>query len=121
VECESALDGSQGSSYCRLIIEEAEACVALEDLSLEVDNQGRAENIVSWESNGDCAPFEGILTASYEGEDEPYEITEPAGSVTDEPRSRCEGTFNITYSLVLEDKGGRSTEAAESTEVVWIC
>jgi hypothetical protein len=96
----------------------------LEDLVVIAAGPEFGEKTVSWDSTGDCDPFEGVLTASYVDQGVPYaeyQITEPRGNLIDEPAVRCEGTFDITYTLTFADQAGRTLEAVGAATVLWIC
>ncbi|HVN54450.1 MAG TPA: hypothetical protein VMT46_08975 [Anaerolineaceae bacterium] len=79
---------------------------------------------VSWSATGGCAPFSGTLTSKYTDQSSPYhtyQVTSRSGTVPDDPPVRCEGTFNIQYTINLKDSSGQSWWTLAISSVTFIC
>jgi hypothetical protein len=97
--------------------------LAVKQFEAQVDPE-TFDRFVYWNAVGGCGPYKGTLTAQYEDEGAPYDvfqISDRTGIYDDFPPSRCEGTFNIIYTLILIDDTGQEVTATTSMEVIWIC
>lgn len=93
-------------------------------LSLEVDPTQNSV-YVFWGSSGGCPPYNGTITARYQGEQPyaTYSIREPSGYLIDQPPPplHCEGRFQLIYELTLYDGSGQVVTATATTWITWIC
>jgi hypothetical protein len=107
------------------VIDQLADCPPLQDLVLSTSEPNRDGVVtVSWESSGGCEPYRGTLTATYGGDQEPYaryDVKEASGRQEDRPPVRCEGPYEVVYSLTLEDGAGRQTDATAATRVESLC
>jgi RNA polymerase sigma factor (sigma-70 family) len=79
---------------------------------------------LNWTSGGGCGPYKGTISARYQQDSAPYTtytISSTAGSLTDSPPVRCQGSYPVVYSLTLQDSAGQSTTASSGSTVVWTC
>jgi hypothetical protein len=101
------------------------ACADLSDADLSVSpNRATNEVRVTWSSTGGCPPFTGVIAARYERDSAPYErypISQRAGTLSDQPPRRCEGSFVVVYTLTLADSEQNRASATASTTVRWSC
>lgn len=105
-------------------VNELLACPAFTDLSLDAVMVDDYTFDVTWSASGGCAPYTGTLTATYTDEDEPYavyDIGSISGSLLDEPRLRCAGTFPLEYELRLVDALERELTAVISQKIFFLC
>jgi hypothetical protein len=107
------------------LIDTSAECPDLRNLALTLSDPDLQNHVIlSWESAGGCEPYAGSLTATYQGEQEPYAtypVENQSGQLVDQPPARCEGTFEVLYSITLTDDAGQTVEAIANTEVSWIC
>jgi len=79
---------------------------------------------VSWNANGGCSPFSGTLTARYTDQAQPYatyQIRTSSGTIEDQPPPRCEGVFDIAYTITLSDRNNQTVNRTIITQITWIC
>lgn len=79
---------------------------------------------VNWGSGGGCAPYKGSISARYQQDTTvytTYPLSQPSGSLSDQPPPHCPGTSSVIYSLNLQDGSGQSIGASATTKVVWAC
>ncbi len=103
-------------------------CAKFTNGSLRASGPGvEARVTLTWSSSGGCAPISGTITATYEGQRDPYakhEVSGNSGKIEDQiaQLEPCKGgIYDIVYQLVLLDASGASITTSAKVQIQWDC